>query len=792
VKDINPGPQNSLDYEMVNLNGEVYFFAEDAVNGDGLWKSDGTEAGTQLVKALNKPSQLTLVNHTLFFSASDEINGEVLWKSDGTEAGTLLVYPIKPSRLEAVDGILFFSADDGVHGNELWISDGTEAGTNMVKDIYPGSEESRPMSLTDVNGTLFFHATDPVNGPQLWKSDGTEAGTVLVKAVSALPYSPAISHLTNVNGTLFFRVQQSSQDYELWKSDGTAEGTILLKAFDQVGFGISPSGLMAYNDILFFLAADSTYGREIWKSDGTPEGTVIANDFTPGSESSTFEGLTVFKNALYFIANANELWKTDGTEVGTIFVDTIPTANISRLVKFSAHDDFLYFVDRADRLYPGNYIEIYTINHWVCTGMENGCEMFHSHKSLIAPSTEQIDFSSIAIGNQLLYSANDYTHGHELWTYDLADPTPPTVTILSPSDGDTFYTGDLISFVGVAKDPDGDLTADLVWSSDIDGEIGVGGSFDAALSEGVHLITASVVDSDGLTGTAQVTVNVVTNTTPEVEILAPADRSTFDFEVPIWLNGNAADAEDGDISDLISWSSSLDGAIGTGESVVFYNASPGAHVITAEITDSAGGNAQTTIRILVFGNTPPVPILFSPEFPDGVVGTWYKFVALYGDKNGSSDFLTLQVHMDAGLGNPNGLNVLYLVDANELYLQETDGENWIGPCTPGEVGTLSNGIVEINCKLTTPYYLGDHFMKLRILARWNQAVEAPVELDALLRATDIFDNDSGFKSKGTWTLLPEESSQLSQRDSKPGRFEIQQSFQVFVNFILLTQPRSLP
>jgi hypothetical protein len=68
---------------------------------------------------------------------------------------------------------------------------------------------------------------------------------------------------------------------------------------------------------------------------------------------------------------------------------------------------------------------------------------------------------------------------------------------------------------------------------------------------------------------------------------------------------------------------------------------------------------------------------------------------------------------------------------------------------------LSNGNVEINCKLTIPYYLGDHFMKLRILARWNQAVEGPVELDALLRATDIFDNDSGFKSKGTWTLLPE-------------------------------------
>jgi ELWxxDGT repeat protein len=52
---------------------------------------------------------------------------EELWKSDGTAAGTLLVRDIYPGGvssdprdLVAMDNKLYFSADDGVHGRELW------------------------------------------------------------------------------------------------------------------------------------------------------------------------------------------------------------------------------------------------------------------------------------------------------------------------------------------------------------------------------------------------------------------------------------------------------------------------------------------------------------------------------------------------------------------------------------------------------------------------------------------------------------------------------------------------
>jgi hypothetical protein len=87
---------------------------------------------------------------------------------------------------------------------------------------------------------------------------------------------------------------------------------------------------------------------------------------------------------------------------------------------------------------------------------------------------------------------------------------PPTVAISAPPDGASFSEGDWIAFLGSASDlEDGDLTASLSWSSDRDGHIGAGGSFSRTdLTPGVHTVTASVMDSDDLTGTDQIIITV--------------------------------------------------------------------------------------------------------------------------------------------------------------------------------------------------------------------------------------------------------------------------------------------
>lgn len=101
------------------------------------------------------------------------------------------------------------------------------------------------------------------------------------------------------------------------------------------------------------------------------------------------------------------------------------------------------------------------------------------------------------------------------------DNDSPVVNISSPVDGSTPVSGASISFAGSATDTEDDdatLTASISWSSNIDGNIGIGASFSNVLADGVHTITASVTDSGGATGSASVSITV--GTPPENPVLS--------------------------------------------------------------------------------------------------------------------------------------------------------------------------------------------------------------------------------------------------------------------------------
>lgn len=133
------------------LNGYFLFINETQNNGSKLWRTDGTQAGTQLVKDV---------------------------KLLGTGYPEIFRYQIHNNRL-------YFTADDNVHGKELWVSDGTDSGTYMLKDINSGSEESHVSHFKSVGGSLYFTANDGVKGKELWKTDGTVNGTKIVKDIKA-------------------------------------------------------------------------------------------------------------------------------------------------------------------------------------------------------------------------------------------------------------------------------------------------------------------------------------------------------------------------------------------------------------------------------------------------------------------------------------------------------------------------------------------------------------------------------------------------------------------------------
>ena len=332
-------PNSSSPENFTVVGGNVYFTATNAANGLELWKSDGTTAGTSLVKDIASgttganPTGLTAVGGTLFFAASDGSNGFELWKTDGTTAGTVMVKNIasggsssNPTQLTNVGGVLYFAADDGVNGTEIWKSDGTTAGTNIVTNVRLGAAGSNPTSLTNVAGTLFFAANDGGNGVELWKSDGTASGTVLVKNINLGAPDSSPGNFLAIGSTLYFTANDGSNGVELWKSDGTAAGTTMVSNINvSAGSGSDPASLVNVDGVLFFRANDGVTGAELWKSNGTSAGTTRVADIRAGALGSDPSQLKAGNGLLYFTAddgtNGVELWTSDGTGGGTA-IDT--------------------------------------------------------------------------------------------------------------------------------------------------------------------------------------------------------------------------------------------------------------------------------------------------------------------------------------------------------------------------------------------------------------------------------------------------------------------------------------
>jgi len=182
----------------------------------------------------------------------------------------------------------------------------------------------------------------------------------------------------------------------------------------------------------------------------------------------------------------------------------------------------------------------------------------------------------------------------------------PVVTITSPTDGASFEYGADIDFAGSATDSkDGELTgAALVWTSDIDGQIGTGTVFtEYDLSPGTHTITLTATNSQGESDAKSVTITVKQQPAGgaiHIEISSPEDGDVFEYKKPITFSGSAVDDQEGKLKGTsLVWKSSLDGEIGTGDKFTKSDLSGGTHRITLTATNSLKVRAFTNINITV-------------------------------------------------------------------------------------------------------------------------------------------------------------------------------------------------
>jgi ELWxxDGT repeat protein len=386
VRDINtlPVPASSWPSLLCDAPAFTLLVAEHSHEHYGLWRTDGTQAGTVEIKQIPMPPGSSTFSclyaegpGPAFFQFSGDAGTPHLWRSDGTTAGTfrLLQQPNGAGEIQLLGmlggGALLAANWGGSAGLELIRSDGTVAGTQLLKDLTPGAGSSHfGQSAVILNGQLLFIANgdlwstdgtssgthvvldlapsaswvgyadivplgnrvvfsrvNDVGDSEIWVSDGTPAGSSRLAAFSVPPGSPVISALTAVSATraVFAVPSAGGPPYSpLWRTDGTVPGTqLLLPALPDMDFRDERMHAVAGGAV--FMGVTDANGRELWFTDGTDAGTRLLRDHEPGPDDSTFNAFfPVPGGQLYFRDDqTHELWFSDGTLGGTWSVSAL-------------------------------------------------------------------------------------------------------------------------------------------------------------------------------------------------------------------------------------------------------------------------------------------------------------------------------------------------------------------------------------------------------------------------------------------------------------------------------------
>lgn len=487
--------------------------------GTELWVTEGTDATTHLCADVDSGgydgvfSKLCTINNKLIFAGRknsayrfwplnivDSMSGIEIFASDGTQAGTVLLKDIYPgynswseqgmssypdidgSYTDSINGKLYFTATSPDEGKELWVTDGTPVGTFLLKDIEPGAGTSDPFVLGAVNGKVLFVATAPDYGRELWITDGTSAGTTLF-----IDFAPGTASGGNISSTQSNNVQERcfvhnnklffNQGYNgeraVWVTDGTINGTNKINGVHWA------SGLIEFNNRLYFQGeVDSAYLNtpanisgsvyRLCSTDGTANGTqVIQKVSLPVSELYTFNNKLYFAGSNKYSAGASnnlnvELWGSDGTENGTTEVaDLNPPLNPPQGMQTSSYphgfltiNGKLYVQSTADSVYftgfnpSPNYYQTYNIHSVDGNGTLN---VVYSTPNWFfiapVPTTNKADFVR-GLQNGVIMATNDSLtkSGNDYFLYNFTGTWPPSgVTYPVPADFYLPYLRDLSS-----------------------------------------------------------------------------------------------------------------------------------------------------------------------------------------------------------------------------------------------------------------------------------------------------------------------------------------------------------
>jgi ELWxxDGT repeat protein len=434
--DFTPGNIGSNPSDFVTLGDSAYFFTRTAANAGPnrpiLWKTDGTDAGTTIVKAFDPvqvgstavPTWLSAVSGRLFFFAQEPGGGWLNpWVSDGTPDGTHMVMngfvgttAAGTQGFVGVGDLAFFNGHIGVNSaNWTYVTDGTAEGTRQV----PGLSEIFGTEVRNlaVSGARFYSTGRTAGGGiGLFTADGTDGGTRLVHDFgnNGTTFLSHIDSMTDVGGTLYFVAPAApTAAAGLWKTDGTPQGTVLLKG-PGPSPDVAPVSLANVGGTLYFADDGATPGETaLWRSDGTEAGTAMVLDRAPGSDVPLRPNQIVDRSGVALFAGTDsahgtELWRSDGTAAGTYMVADIrpgPDSGLTSAADFHVARDQVFFTAAGA---DGSEL-------WVTDGTAQGTR----RAADLNPGGADFVFrGGTTLGDQLVFSAGTTAQSPEPWVSD--------------------------------------------------------------------------------------------------------------------------------------------------------------------------------------------------------------------------------------------------------------------------------------------------------------------------------------------------------------------------------------